>query len=254
MHITTSISPVEIRTERLMVRQATSDREIEEALRLRFEVLNVELNEGLQTSWENGQDTDRYDPLCDHMIVVDSLSDRIVGTYRLLPGARVEGGIGYYSETEFEMSAFHALRGNKLELGRACVHRDFRGSSVLNLMWAAIAQYVEVYDIHYLFGCGSIHSINPKTISAIHAYLKRFMTDETLRVSPLKRIPGFQHVDCYDKQEIAGSIPPLLLAYLRLGAQIAGEPALDEQFGVADFLVILDRTKLVERFNKRYFS
>lgn len=254
MRIVTTASPVAIRTERLLVRQATSHRDIEEALRLRFEVFNVELSEGLQKSWENGQDIDQYDPLCDHMVVVDSFSDRIVGTYRLLPGSRVEGGVGYYSETEFEMSAFRALCGNKLELGRACVHRDFRGSTVLNLMWAGIAQYVELHDIHYLFGCGSIHSINPKTISAIHAYLQRHMTDKRLRVTPLKRVPGFKHVDSFDKQEISGKIPPLLLAYLRLGAQIAGEPALDEQFGVTDFLVVLERLKLVERFNKRYFS
>lgn len=254
MSMTSAVSPVEIRTDRLLVRQAVSGSEIEDALRLRFEVFNVELNEGLQTSWHTGQDTDQYDALCDHMVVVDTVENRIVGTYRLLPGNRVEHGPGYYSETEFEMSSFRLLSGNKLELGRACVHKDFRGSAVLNLMWAGIARYVEQHDIGFLFGCGSIHSINPITVSTIYAYLSRFLTHESLRATPLKKIPGFQLPETFDKNEAARSIPPLLLAYLRLGAQIAGEPALDEQFGVADFLVVLDRAKLTQRFSKRYFS
>lgn len=254
MSMHTAVSPVEIRTDRLLVRQALSHAEIEEALQLRFEVFNIELDEGLQTSWNSGRDTDQYDALCDHMVVVDTASERIVGTYRLLPSERVEKGLGYYSETEFEMSSFRALRGAKLELGRACVHRDFRGSAALNLMWAGIARYVEYHNVQYLFGCASIHSINPRTVSAIFAYLKRHLTPESLRVTPLKKVPGFRNVETFEKSEISGNIPPLLLAYMRLGAQVAGEPALDEQFGVSDFLVVLDRAKLTGRFNKHYFS
>ena len=123
-------------------------------MKLRFEVFNLELSEGLQSSYQTGLDMDEYDDYCDHIIVMDTTKDVVVGTYRLLPGYRAENGIGYYSESEFEMFNLRRLSGNKLELGRACVHRDYRGSAVLNLMWAGIAQYIENYDINYLFGHG----------------------------------------------------------------------------------------------------
>ncbi len=238
----------------LIAKKAEHESEIEAALKLRFEVFNVEMNEGLQSSYGTGLDYDEFDSLCDHIIVVDAEKNMVIGTYRLLLGSEAEKGLGYYSETEFEMSALRRLPGEKLELGRACVHKDYRGSNVLNLMWSGIADYMDKHKIDYLFGCGSIHTINPTVISSMYGYFKmNYLTDEDCRVTPLRHVPGFDVAATPDRRLIAKHLPPLLGAYLRVGARVAGEPAFDEQFGVSDFLILLDRDRLLTRYKNRYF-
>ena len=256
MFITEKIKPfLETSESSLVLKQAVNVREIEAAMRLRFEVFNLELNEGLQSSYRTGLDEDEYDSYCDHIIVVDTAKDKVVGTYRLLPGSRAENGTGYYSENEFEMSSFKKLPGNKLELGRACVHRDYRGFSILNLMWAGIGRYIEINGINFLFGCGSLHTINPNIVSNVYSYFKsNYLAEEKYRVYPIKKIPGFDPDSGYDRSIISRHLPPLILSYLKIGARIAGEPALDEQFGVSDFLIILDREKIIDRYKKHYLS
>ena len=254
--MTKGVQPfLEKKESNLILKQAVSSSEVEAAMRLRFEVFNLELNEGLQESYLSGLDTDDYDSYCDHILVIDSSSDRIVGTYRLLPGSRVENGVGFYSENEFEMSSFKKLPGEKLELGRACVHKDYRGSTILNLMWAGIGRYIEINNVNFLFGCGSIHTVNPKIVSSIYSYFSQnYMAEDIFRVYPIKKIPGFDPGSGYDRSIISRHLPPLILSYLKIGARIAGEPALDEQFGVSDFLIILDREKIIDRYKKHYLS
>jgi len=240
---------------RLIVKQAEHADEIAAALRLRFEVFNLEMNEGLQSSYSTGLDSDEFDSLCDHIVVIDTTHNMVVGTYRLLLGSEAESSIGYYSETEFEMSAIRRLCGEKLELGRACVHRDYRGSTVLNLMWSGIADYVCKFNIAYIFGCGSLHTINPVVVSKVYGYFKtNYLTGDDCRIAPLKRVPGFDANCITDKRIVAQHLPPLLSAYLRIGARVAGEPAFDEQFGVSDFLIFLDRQKLMNRYKSRFFQ
>jgi putative hemolysin len=237
------------------VKYAKSSAEIESALRLRFEVFNLELNEGLESSYSIGLDRDQYDTYCDHLIITDTLNDAVIGTYRLLLGSRVENTIGYYAENEFHMSLLKKVPGEKLELGRACIHRDYRGTAVLNSMWAGIAEYIIKHEVRYIFGCGSIHTVNPNIISTIYAYLKeKFLADEKYRVFPIKIIPGFNPAAIPDKKVVSNYMPPLLSAYIRLGARIAGEPAFDEQFGVADLLIILENDKIVGRYIRHYFE
>ncbi|MFA5354245.1 MAG: GNAT family N-acyltransferase [Thermodesulfovibrionales bacterium] len=239
----------------LMIRQAEREDEIEKAMRLRFEVFNLELKEGLPASYLTGLDTDEYDHYCDHIIIVDTARDRVVGTYRILPGSRTEDGIGFYSEQEFEMSGIKRLPGKKIELGRACVHKDYRNSAVLGLLWAGIARYVEEHRVDHLFGCGSIHTINPLIVSGIYALLKRnYLADEACRVHPIKKVPGFRETEEYDRKAIAPHIPALLHSYLRMGAKIAGQPAWDEEFGVSDFLVLLKRKEVMEKYRRHFLS
>jgi putative hemolysin len=238
----------------LTVMKAVADKDVQAALRLRFEVFNIEMNEGLASSHATGLDEDGYDRYCDHIIVADPARDLVVGTYRLMTGAMAAKGIGFYSESEFELSNLKSLPGEKLELGRACVHRDYRGSAVLNLMWAGIARYIEEHDVRFVFGCGSIHTVNPMIVSNIYAYLKSgHLVDESLRVTPRNAVPGFDPDARLDRRTVLGNIPPLMLAYMRLGARVCGEPAFDAEFGVSDFLVLLDRDRLLERYRDRYF-
>jgi putative hemolysin len=240
---------------RLVVKQASSTAEIEAAMRLRFEVFNIELNEGLQSSYQDGLDRDEYDAHCDHIIVVDERTAGVVGTYRLLPGARAENSIGYYSETEFNLEAFRNLEAEKLEIGRACIHRDYRKSTVLGLMWSGIARYLKEHSARYLFGCASIHTINPHIVSSIYTYLKtRYLADERLRVTPVKTVPGFTREYPFYDPLMSRYIPNLSKASLKIGARIAGEPAYDEQFGVSDFLIVLDSRKILANYQRRYCS
>jgi L-ornithine Nalpha-acyltransferase len=238
----------------LVLKKAVTEEEMESVLRLRFEVFNLELDEGLASSFATGMDRDVYDRHCDHIMVVDPSRDLVVGTYRMMTGKRADAGVGFYSENEFDLRNIFRQKGEKLELGRACVHKDYRGSAVLNLMWSGVARYILEHDIKYVFGCGSIHTINPKIISNAYAYLKNsYLADPEFRAYPLACVPGFDANSDIDRGTVLEHIPPLLLAYLKLGARICGEPAFDGGFGVSDFLILLDRERLINRYRNRYF-
>jgi len=241
------------RKESVLVLKKATEEDMESVLRLRFEVFNLELNEGLASSFSTGMDEDDYDRHCEHIMVMDSSKNIAVGTYRMMTGTSAEAGIGFYSESEFDLTNIKRHRGEKLELGRACVHKDYRGSAVLNLMWSGVARYIEEQGIQYIFGCGSIHTINPKIVSNVYAYLKKDYLNERFRAYPLRGVPGFDPEARLDRGEVLKHIPPLLLAYLRLGARICGEPAFDSEFGVSDFLLLLDRERLLDRYRNRYF-
>ena len=239
---------------RFTVKLAVGKQEIEAALRLRFEVFNLELGKGLPESYLTGMDMDGYDDYCDHLIVIDTETDNIVGTYRMMPGIVAENSVGYYSETEFDLTALRNLPGSKLELGRSCVHRNFRSASVIGLLWRGIASYVAKYDIRHLFGCGSMHSSNPAEISVVYSYLNRFhRADERYRVKPLRRLREVRMLPFCDRDQAFYAMPPLMKGYLRLGAQICGEPAYDHIFGTTDFLILLDTEKLLDRYQRRFF-
>jgi putative hemolysin len=239
---------------RFVVKLATKREEIESVYRLRFKVFNQELREGLSESYITGMDQDAYDDYCDHLIVIDTESEMVVGTYRMLPGAVAENSIGYYSETEFDLASIRSLPGTKLELGRSCVHRNFRNASVIGLLWRGIASYVDKYDIRHLFGCASLHSSNPAEISVVYSYLHRFhRADGRYQVQPLRRLNDVQILPFSDREEAFSSMSPLMKGYLRLGAQICGEPAYDPVFGTTDFLVLLDTEKLLDRYQRRFF-
>ncbi len=132
---------------------------------------------------------------CDHLIVIDTESEKVVGTYRMMPDVVAENSIGYYSETEFDLTSIRTLPDTKLELGRSCVHKDFRNTVVIGLLWRGIAAYIDKYDIRHLFGCGSLHSSNPAEVSVVYSYLNRFhRADERYRVQPLRRLNDVPHV------------------------------------------------------------
>ncbi|HMX24206.1 MAG TPA: GNAT family N-acyltransferase, partial [Blastocatellia bacterium] len=185
---TQQIQPV--RAGKLEVRLATTLPELDAAMRLRFEVFNLELQEGLQSSYERGYDTDAYDVYCDHLIVKDLELDEVVGTYRLLRQAIAEQNIGFYSENEFDLSNLkHTVRrngGELLELGRSCIAASHRSFGTINLLWGAIARYAVERDIRCLFGCGSMHVSDPKEVRPIYSHLRtHYFAPEPYRVFPL---------------------------------------------------------------------
>ena len=231
-------------------RLAQTPEDIEKAQMLRFQVFNLELEEGLDEAFTTGRDEDPFDTICDHLIVEDRASGRIVGTYRLQSGIKAKKGLGYYSEQEFDFSPFEPMRHEMLELGRACIHKSHRNLASLSLLWKGIARYARNYDLRYFIGCSSLTSQDPDAGLEVFRMLeKRFLTLPHLRTKPHPRYA----CPFGEQPETQPEIPKLLRAYLTVGAQICGPPALDKAFGTIDFLTLLDLKKLSARTLRRYF-
>lgn len=248
-----------IETVRLLVsspkqysaRLAETPEEVRAAQRLRFQVFNVELNEGLESSAITGRDEDRFDAVCDHLIVEHLPTGSIVGTYRLQTGLNAAAHLGYYSEQEFEFQNFERVRSEIIELGRACVHQQHRNMIVLGQLWKGIADYAKERAGRYLVGCSSVNSQDPSVGASVYADLcRKHLAGPQWRTRPTS---GY---DC-SLNELAPeqiSIPKLLRAYLTLGAKICGPPALDRHFRTTDFLTMLDLETMHPLARQRLFS
>ena len=239
-----------------LVKIAETKQEIRAAQRLRFEVFNLEMNEGLSSSWESGLDQDQYDEHADHLIVVNRKSDEVVGTYRILTKSTVISNGGFYSEGEFDLTNLKKLPEEILEVGRSCVHKDYRSSGVINLLWAGVIRFMQLSKAKYAFGCGSLHTHNVDEVSEIYSYLKsKYFSDERYRVYPRQKciVPGLKdNLPLNDSRKILKKLPPLLKGYFRLGASICGEPALDAEFGTTDFFVFLPTDKMTQRYQRHF--
>ena len=217
-------------------RLAHTPADLAAAQALRFEVFNLELDEGLVHSYDSGLDVDPFDAVCAHLIVEDLASGAVVGTYRMQTGQRAKDGLGYYSEREFDFAPFEARRHQILELGRACIHRQHRNFAVLNLLWKGIAGYARTHGARYLMGCSSLTSQDPAVGAAAYARLARHLAPVAWQTAPHANFVCALH----DVAQQAVHIPRLLSAYLTLGAAICGPPAIDREFRTIDFLTWID--------------
>lgn len=225
---------------------------VEGALRLRFEVFNLELGEGLASSYALGCDRDEYDSLCDHLVVQDERSGRVVGTYRLLAAEHAPMAGGFYAEREFDLSALPAgIRRGAVELGRACVAADARGGVVLALLWRGIAEYAEQHGKRYLFGCASLPATEPAGLASVtrliraHGWLR---TDLAVRPRAGFAAPPAGPLPCRSEPEL----PPLWRGYFLQGARACGIPAWDREFGTYDYFLLFDREAASPRPARRY--
>lgn len=217
------------------LRLARGAAEVEAAQRLRFEVFNLELGEGLVQSYGTRSDADPFDAICDHLLVCEESSGQVVGTYRLQTGAMARAGLGYYSEREFDFAPFESRRAQIVELGRACVHAQHRSFAVLSLLWRGIAAYAARHHARYLVGCSSLTSLDERVGAAAWRRLQVHAAEPELMTAPR---PGWA---CALQAEAAPpKIPRLLTAYLALGAKVCAPPAIDHSFGTIDFLTWLD--------------
>lgn len=218
------------------LRLACSADDLEAAQRLRFEVFNLELREGLAQSFENGLDSDRFDAVCSHLLVEHMPSRKVVGTYRMQTGSTALAHHGYYCSGEFDMSPFEVLRAEVLELGRACIHADHRSFTVLSQLWRGIAQFASTTGSRYLLGCSSLTSQEPAEGLQAWQTLQAMAAPEHLRTVP------HAHCACVAPHVERGAcrLPKLLSTYLALGAWVCGPPALDPDFKTIDFLTLMD--------------
>jgi putative hemolysin len=232
-------------------RLACNAHEVRAAQALRFEVFNLELNEGLSQSYASGLDEDPFDAMCDHLIVEHLPTCQIVGTYRLQTGTNAATKLGYYSAQEFDFQPYEPFRTEIIELGRACVHIQHRNLVVLGLLWKGIADYAKQRDARYLLGCSSITSQDPAVGASAYTELcRKNLALPQWRTRPL---PAY---DCplNHLADESVKIPKLLRAYLSVGAKICGPPALDQGFKTIDFLTLLDLDTLPLGVRQRFMG
>jgi len=232
------------------VRLAQSVEDLVECQRLRYQVFNCELGEGLDSSSRMGLDCDTFDFICDHLMVLDAATSTVVGTYRMQSGYRAKGNLGYYGEQLFDFGPFENIRSEILELGRACVHNRYRNSHVLHLLWKGIARYALSCRARYLIGCSSLSSQDENAGMALYEDLRpRFLVEPSLRTTPTL---GHEcEMNCLPV--VPPPAPRLFRAYLDISARVCGPPAIDREFKTIDFLTLIDLHRLPERVRSRFF-
>ena len=233
------------------VRLAQSEADVEAAQKLRFEVFNLELGEGLAHSYTTGRDADPFDVVCNHLLVEHLPDHEVVGTYRLQTGRMAAANRGYYSEQEFDFAPFEPVRGELIELGRACVHRAHRNLNVLGLLWKGIADYARERGARYLCGCSSLTSQDPREGASVYSELcRKHLAALEFRTRPRA---GFE-CSLAHLAEHTPKVPKLLRAYLSVGAKICGPPALDGEFKTIDFLTLLDLDRLPSTARSKFLG
>ena len=251
----------EVGRYRLRLAEAEEDREA--ACRLRFKVFNIELGEGLESSYRTGIDTDRFDRCCEHLLVEDLTEDnparRIVGTYRMQTGESAASNLGYYSEQEFSFTPYEPLRAGILELGRAAIDREHRTPEVLTLLWRGIAQYANDMDLRYLLGCSSLTSKDPAEGWQMYRQLEHYRVPPEFETVPTASfLCPTEQKDALSLQgeteRIPVKVPRLLRTYLSIGCRSGGPPAWDREFGTIDFLTFLDLRLLSSSARNRFLA
>lgn len=246
------IPPCSLAHGGLTLRFARTAEDLDQVMRLRFDVFNRELHEGLAESVATGRDEDRFDAGCHHLMVIDDASERLVGTYRLQTLEMARRHHGFYSATEFDLEALPAyVTTSAVELGRACVARDFRSRRALQLLWRGLAAYLTWNRKHYLFGCCSVPGTDPGVGRTVRdALLLQGAMHPLLRVAALPAFAPHGDATAFDVPEL----PSLFRAYLGLGARVCGGPAIDHAFGTTDFFVLLDLKDLAPEVVAKFFN
>ena len=240
---------------RYVARFARDAEDLARIQRLRFEVFNLELREGLDVSYLTGLDQDEFDPFCHHLMVSSRADGEVVGTYRLQTAEMAERGVGLYTAGEFDLSTLPApVLAASAETGRACVAREHRNGRVLNLLWRGLATYLKHNHKRYIFGCCSLTSQDPHLAKQTFDFLAAgSFLHPTIRVGPLADFRCYGP-DFVPDPNVTVKLPPLFASYLKLKAKIAGEPALDRAFKTIDFLTLIDVADLEPKTYRSFFD
>lgn len=223
--------------------------EIREAQALRYQVFAEEM--GAQLSGSERLDRDGFDPYCEHLLVRERESGCVVGTYRILSPEMANEAGGYYSAGEFDLSRLEPLLDRTVEVGRACVHPDYRTGSTIALLWAGLARYMLLNRYDYLIGCASISMADGGHLAAsLYNKLKDdYLAPPEYRVFPRCPLP----LDAL-RTDMDAICPALVKGYLRLGAYVCGDPAWDPNFNTADLLVMLPISRINRRYAEHFFK
>jgi putative hemolysin len=249
------IPPLLLESGNYVLRFAQDARDLDLACRLRFEVYNLELNEGLDASFRTQRDVDEFDAQCHHLLVEKRASGEVVGTYRIQTGSMASLRRGFYSAQEFDLSGFPEDFTNRcVEAGRACIHRAHRNGRVLQLLWKGLARYMDWNGKRYLFGCCSLTSQEPAEGLALYRHLTALdHLHETLRAVP-RPAYACETGPTAIVDAVLPEVPRLFQGYLNLGGLVCGEPALDRHFKTIDFLVMVDTHEMPAGVYRKFLA
>jgi putative hemolysin len=228
---------------------ARSPGEVKEAQRLRYKVFVEEM--GARAPGHDGLDRDGFDAFCEHLLVRDAATGKVVGTYRILDPHMANEAGGYYSAGEFDLTRLMHLTPTMVEVGRSCVHQDYRNGPTISLLWAGLAKFMQRNGYEYLIGCASIGMADGGHVAAsLYADLKaRHLAPTEYHVFPRCPLP----LEAL-RQNLEVACPPLIKGYLRAGAWICGEPHWDPNFNTADLLVMLPMSRLTQRYAEHFLK
>jgi putative hemolysin len=240
---------------RYSVRFARKAEELDAVLRLRFEVFNLELDEGLDSSFLTRRDEDEFDATSHHLLVAERAGGRAVGTYRLRTTDTDVESRGFYSAGEFNLACLPPqVAGESVEIGRACIAREHRNTQVLFLLWRGLAAYLKHNRKRYFFGCCSLAGTDAGEGLRALDYMERGG-----HMHPTFYVPPRAGFECGgDTGEARGGgeppIPKLFRSYLRFGARVCGPPALDRAFKTTDFFVVFDANEMDAKARRLFFE
>ena len=247
---------------KLAVRLASGEADIVAAQRLRHDIFFRDMGAAGGAPDRPGRDVDPYDDRCDHLLVEDHARPGcpVVGTYRLLRQSVAEAHAGFYSAQEFDLSRVlaHARREGVelLELGRSCVDPAYRDAGTIQLLWRGIADYLACHRIGYMFGCGSF----PGTDPAEHAEGLSLLAHDHLAPPDIRACATGAHaiplavlpIGGYDPRLALRRLPPLIKAYLRVGAELGEGAYIDRAFNTIDVFVMMPVARIASRYAQRF--
>ncbi len=251
---------VEIRSSRsepgarLVAEFVTNQRTVKEAQRLRYEVFCEEYRISLPVhAYWNGSpiDTDPIDNDCLHLVVTDVQTGKPVGYTRVLTREMAQKHGRFYSAQEFDIRNIEKLGTRLIEIGRTCIHPDYRNGATIAVLWSQLAKFMQENNFSYLFGCASISLADGgAAFASIMPTLRaRYLCEKKFRVYPKHPIKVQARPGAHPTQP-----PALLKAYMKMGAKICGEACWDPEFNVADLLVLLDLNQVESRYAKRFLK
>lgn len=239
------------------VKIAETEDELRAAQALRYDVFVQELGGGGDmVDHEAGLERDRFDPFFDHMIVRDSTAGRVVGVYRLLRDDQARAAGQFYSEDEYDLTVLKSSGRKLLELGRSCLHPDYRGGMAMFHLWSALADYVTAHGIEILFGVASFHGTDVNALAQPLSMLhQNHLAPPELRVRA--RAESFQPMDliapeALDRRRAMVETPALIKAYLRLGGFVGEGAFVDRAFNTTDVCLVLDTARMNDRQRRLY--
>jgi putative hemolysin len=249
--VTPTVSPiVKPKKPAFQIEWAKSPNEVKEAQRLRYKVFAEEMGANLSQN-EEGLDVDEFDAYCDHLLIRDQDTLKVVGTYRVLPPHKAKEIGRLYSDSEFDLTRLDHLRPKLVELGRSCVHQDYRSGAVIMALWSGLAQYLQKNGYEIMLGCASIPMADGGHFAA--SLYNSLGNDQMAPVEfhafprlplPLDKLNGGLEVEA----------PPLIKGYLKLGAKICSSPAWDPDFNTADLLTMLRLSEINPRYAKHFLG
>lgn len=245
--------PIAAEPARLQVQWARHLDEVREAQRLRYQVFMEEMGASLPTELP-GHDIDHFDAYCEHLLVRDGASGKVVGTYRLLTPVEARRAGGLYADNEFDLAPLDAWRPRLVELGRSCVHADWRNGATIVALWGALAEFMQRNRLEAMLGCASMPMYHPglaygEGAAGIWQQLStRFLAEPAMQVTPRTALP--LPAQRSGAAAVSVQAPALILGYLRMGAKVLGAPAWDPDFQTADLPLMARIEDLPARYRR----